>query len=166
MGIELPQLFGWVISVVNFAIMFALFRLVVILPMEEAVRLREQRVTLKLKEIDDLARDAKAKLAEYEGRFGDVESVLADIGAASSLTLAQAKTKHEEKAAAQERYLLERAKAEAEAIAREVEGEIRQQMASGAVAKAEAILIKALDAGAQNAIVAAGVKKVGELRAT
>lgn len=166
LGMSGAQIFDWLVSVVNFVIMFSLFRLVVIIPMEQAVRLREQRVRLRLEEIEQIAAEAKAKQAEFETKFGDVDSILGDIKAASDRTLAQTKAKIEEKAAAEERYHLEKAKAEAAALRREVEQEIRSRVAGRAVTRAEAILGTALDAGAQNAIVMASVKKVGELSAT
>lgn len=163
---EPSQAFDWVVSVVNFAIMFALFRLVVIIPMEQAVRLRRQRVALRLKEIEAIASEAKAKQAEFEQKFGNVDAMLAEIKTNSERSTAQARAKIEEKAEAEERYLLDKARAEAESLRREVENEIRSRIAGEAVARAERILGSALDAGAQNAIVSAGVKKVGELSAT
>lgn len=163
---ESSQLVGWLVSLVNFAIMFALFRLVVILPMEEAGRLRKQRVALRLKEIEDVASQAKTKLAEFQEKFGGVEAVLAGMASAAERTVAQAKAKLEEKASAQESYVLERAKAEAKALGHEVEQEIRSRIAGQAVIRAQELLAEVLDAKAQNALLAADVKKVGELRAT
>jgi F0F1-type ATP synthase membrane subunit b/b' len=163
---SLPQIFDWLVSLVNFALVFAVFRLVVILPMEQAVRLREQRVRLRLQEIDDIAKEAIAKQELFEAKFGDVDQVLAEIKANSERSLAQARAKAEEQAAAEERYLIQKAEAEAAALRREVETEIRSRIAKLAVARAEALLNSGLDAGAQNAIVQAGVKKVGELHAS
>lgn len=160
------QLFDWVISVINFAIMFSLFRLVVIIPMEQAVKLRRQRVALRLKEIDQIAAEALARQEEFEAKFSDVETVLVDIKTASERNLAQAKVKIAEKADAEARYLLEKASVESKSLRRDAEAEVRSRIAAQAVSRAEAILNEALDAGAQNAIVAAGVKKVGELSAT
>lgn len=166
LGMQAPQIFDWLVSVVNFAVMFVGFKVIVIDPMGQAVRLREQRVRLRLQEIDRIATEAKAKQEEYEGRFGNVEEMLAEIKATSERTLAQAKTKVEEKAESEERYLLEKAEAEAVSLRREVELEIRSRIAKQAIARAETILSGALDASAQNAIFSAGVKKVGELSAT
>lgn len=165
-SMETAQIFDWLVSLVNFTIMFILFRLVVIIPMEQAVRLREQRVRLRLTEIDAIKTEAEAKQAEFETKFGNVEATLAEIKANAERSLAQAKTKLEERTETEERYVLDKAKAEAESLRREVENEIRSRIASEAVARAEKILGGALDAGSQNAIVSAGVKKVGELSAT
>ncbi len=166
MSISIAQWFDWAVSVVNFSIMFFLFRLVVIVPMEQAVRLREQRVVLRLKEIEDIRVEAEAKKEIFQAKFGDVEAALADIKTSSERSLSLAKLKIDEKAASEERYVLEKAKVEAESMAREVEVEIRTKVASLAVERAEALLISALDAKAQNAIVAAAVKKVGVLNAS
>ena len=160
------QVFDWLVSVVNFAIMFSLFRLVVIVPMEQAVRLRRQRVSLRLKEIEAIRVEAEAKQAEFQEKFGNVEAMLSEIKVNADRSLAQARGKIEEKAEAEERYVLDKARAEAESLRREVENEIRARVAAEAVARAERILTSSLDAGAQNAIVTAGVKKVGELSAT
>ena len=160
------QVFDWLVSVVNFAIMFSLFRLVVIIPMEQAVRLRRQRVSLRLKEIEAIRVEAEAKQAEFQEKFGNVEAMLSEIKVNADRSLVQAKGKIEEKAEAEERYVLDKARAEAESLRREVENEIRARIAAEAVAMAERILTSSLDAGAQNAIVTAGVKKVGELSAT
>lgn len=166
MSMEFPQLFDWFVSLINFAIMFVLFRMVVIVPMEEAVRLREQRVRLRLKEIDEIASEAKAKQEDFESKFGNVDTMLNEIKVSSDRNLAQAKVKIADKAAAEERYVLDKARIEADAMRREVEAEIRSRIAKQAITRAEAILSSTLDAGAQNAIVASGVKKVGELNAT
>lgn len=166
LGMQGAQVFDWLLSVFNFTILFVLFRLVVIIPMEQAVKLREQRVRLRLEEIEQIAAEAKAKQEEFEAKFSHVEEALSEIKAASERTLAQSRAKIEEKAAAEERYLLGKADAEAASLRREVEEEIRARVASQAVAKAEALLSRALDAGAQDAVVAAGVRKVGELSAT
>jgi F0F1-type ATP synthase membrane subunit b/b' len=92
--------------------------------------------------------------------------MLSEIKSNSERLLAQAKAKADEKAEAEERYLLQKAEAEAASLRHEVEKEIRTRVAGQAVARAEALLASALDSATQNAIVSAGVKKVGELRAT
>lgn len=160
------QVFDWLVSLFNFGVMFAVFRLVCIIPVQEAVRLREQRVKLRLKEIDELARDAEAQKLDFEGKFGDVDAVLAEVKDASDRSEAQALAKVEEKAVAEEKYLLEKAQAEAESIARGVEAEIRSKVTSLAVARAEALLVENLGKGDHGKIVAASVKKVGELHAS
>jgi F-type H+-transporting ATPase subunit b len=165
-SMHLPQVFDWLVSLINFGLMFILFRMVVIVPMEQAVRLREQRVRLRLQEIEQIAAEAKARQEEFSVKFGDLDSVLAEIKDNSERSLARAKMKAEEKAGAEERYMKQKAEAEAESLRREVEAEIRARVTSQALARAEALLGSALDSAAQNAIVSAGVKKVGELRAT
>jgi F0F1-type ATP synthase membrane subunit b/b' len=166
MSMHLPQVFDWIVSLVNFGVLFILFRIVVIEPMEKAVRLREQRVKLRLQEIDRVAAEAKAKQEEFESKFSNVEAMLAEIKAASDRSLAQAKAKADEKAQADERYLLQKAEVEAASLMREVEVEIRKRIAGAAISRAEKLLVSALDSNAQNAIVSSGVKKVGELRAS
>lgn len=160
------QIFDWLVSVVNFGVMFLLFRLVVIVPMQEAVKLREQRVKLRLAEIDEIAADAKATKAEFEARFGEVDKVLADVKAASDRTLSQTKQSLAEKAESEERYILGKAKAEAESIRREAQATVRARLAADAISKAEASLKERLDSAAQNKILMASVKKMGELSAT
>jgi F0F1-type ATP synthase membrane subunit b/b' len=165
-SMHLPQVFDWLVTLINFGIMFMLFRLVVIVPMEQAVKLREQRVKLRLQEIEQIAADAKARQEEFEAKFSNVDAMLSEIKSNSERLLAQAKAKADEKAEAEERYLLQKAEAEAASLRHEVEKEIRTRVAGQAVARAEALLASALDSATQNAIVSAGVKKVGELRAT
>lgn len=160
------QVFDWIVSLANFGIMFILFRLVVILPMQEAVKLREQRVDLRLKEIDKIAADAKATKEEFETRFGDLDTVLAELKENSDRSLAQLEQRLKERADSEERYVREKAEAEAEAVRREAEAKVRSQVAAGAVARAEALLADALDASSQNKILAASIKKMGELSAS
>jgi F0F1-type ATP synthase membrane subunit b/b' len=159
------QVFDWLVSLANFGIMFILFRLVVIIPMQEAVKLREQRVALRLKEIDEIAEEAEQTKATFEERFGQVETVLAEVKQTSERSLSQAKQRLEERASAEERLVLEKARAEAAALRREVEATVRSRVASKAVAKAESFLASALDASAQNKIMSASVSKMGELSA-
>ena len=162
----MPQVFDWLVSLVNFGIMFLLFRLVVILPMQEAVKLREQRVALRLKEIEQIAKDAEATKADFEARFGEVDKVLAEVKETSARSLAQVKSRLEERALAEERYVLDKARAEAVSIRREADCKVRSQVAGAAVARAEALLAEALDASTQNKVLAAGVGKIGELGAS
>lgn len=166
LGMGGTEVFNWLVSLINFGIMFVLFRLVVILPMQETVKLREQRVALRLKEIAKISEDALATKETFQARFGEVDSVLAEVKETSERSLAQVKQRLEEKAEAEERYILEKAKAEAEAIKREAEAKIRSQVAQKAVERAEALLNFALDANSQNKILAASVKKMGELSAS
>jgi len=160
------QVFDWLVSLANFGIMFILFRLVVIIPMQEAVKLREQRVSLRLKEIEQIADEAEETKAKFQKRFGEVESVLAEIKENSQRSLSQAEQRLEEKAASEERYILEKAEAEAAALKREAEERVRSQVAARAVEKAESFLKSSLDASAQNKILTASVKKMGDLRAS
>jgi F0F1-type ATP synthase membrane subunit b/b' len=158
-----PQVFDWVVSLANFGIMFLLFRLVVIIPMQEAVKLREQRVALRLKEIEQMAQDAEATRAEFEVRFGEVDKVLAEVKKTSERSLAQVQQRLQERAEAEERYVLDKAKAEAVSLKRDAENKVRAQVASSAVARAEALLIEALDSSAQNKVLTASVQRMGEL---
>jgi F-type H+-transporting ATPase subunit b len=160
------QVFDWLVSLANFGIMFVLFRLVVIIPMQDAVKLREQRVALKLKEIDQIAKDAEETKASFQEKFGKVDEMVAEVKASSERSLAQAKQKLEERAAAEERYIREKAEAEAQSIRREAEAQVRSRLAAGAVARAEALLKDALDASAHNQILSAGVKEIGGLSAS
>lgn len=160
------QVFDWLVSLANFGIMFILFRLVVIIPMQEAVKLREQRVALRLKEIDQIAKEAEETKASFQEKFGRVDEMVAEVKATSERSLAQAKQKLEERAVAEERYVREKAEAEAKSIKREAEARVRSRVAEGAVARAEALLKEALDSSAQNKILSAAVKEIGELHAS
>ena len=166
LGMTGAQVFDWLVSIANFGIMFILFRLVVIIPMQEAVKLREQRVALRLKDIEKISKDAKETKETFQARFGQVDTVIAEVKEASDRSLAQAKQRLEERAEAEERYILEKAKAEADALKREAEVRVRSQVADKAVARAEVLLNFALDAGSQNKILTASVKKMGELSAS
>lgn len=160
------QVFDWAVTAVNFGVMFMLFRLVVIVPMQEAVKLRGQRVRLRMKEIAGMAEEAQAKQASFEEKFGNLEQVVADVKENAERSQAQARAKIEAKAEAEERYLLEKAKAEAEALIRETQDQIRSEVTSRAVARAEEILNDVLDASAQNKIVSTSIERVGELSAS
>ena len=160
------QVFDWLVNIANFAVMFFLFRLVVIIPMMEAVKLRGQRVALRLKEIEEISKDAEETKATFQERFGAVGTVLAEIKDNSDRSLSQVKQRLEEKAASEERYILEKAKAEAEATKRNAEAKVRSQVAAKAVARAESLLDKALDSSAQNKVLAASVKQIGGLSAS
>lgn len=160
------QVFDWLISIVNFGIMFILFRLVVIIPMQSAVKLREQRVSLRLKEIEQIAKEAEETKASFEARFGEVEQVLAEIKVSSDRSLALVKQKLEDRAVAEEKYILEKAIAEAQSTKRDAEVKARSKVAARAVAQAESLLNSALDSSAQDKILAASVKQVGGLSAS
>jgi F0F1-type ATP synthase membrane subunit b/b' len=160
------QVFDWIVSLANFGIMFILFRLVVIIPMQDAVKLREQRVALRLKEIDQIAKEAEETKVSFQEKFGKVDGVVAEVKSSSERSLAQAKVKMEERAAAEERYIRDKADAESKSIKREAEAQVRTRLAEGAVARAQAFLKDALDSSAQDKILSAGVKEIGELNAS
>ena len=160
------QVFDWLVSLANFGIMFVLFRLVVIIPMQDAVKLREQRVALRLKEIDQIAKDAETTKADFQEKFGKVDEMIAEVKATSERSLAQAKQNLEERAVAEERYIREKAEAEAKSLKREAEAKVRSKLAGGAVARAESLLRDALDSNAQNKILSAAIKEIGELHAS
>lgn len=160
------QVFDWAVTFINFGVMYILFRLVVILPMQEAVRLRGERVRMRLKEIAELKTEAEAKKAAFEEKFKNLDQVVAEVKENAERSQAQARAKIEEKAEAEERFLVEKAKIEAEALIRETEDEIRSQIASLAVQRAEEILNDVLDATAQNKIVSTAIERVGELNAS
>ena len=166
LGMNGAQIFDWLVSLGNFAVLFFLFRLVVILPMQEAVKLREQRVALRLKEIEQTAKEAEETKKTFEARFGDLDKVLVEIKESSERSLTQVKQRLEERAVSEERYVLEKAEAEAEAVNREAESTVRGKVAAGAVARAEALLSEALDASTQNKILSSSIKKMGELSAS
>lgn len=160
------QVFDLLINLVNFGVMFILFRLVVILPMQDAVKLRGQRVALRLKEIDGIAKEAEETKASFQERFGQVDGVLAEIKETSDRSLSQTQQRLEEKASSEERYILEKAKAEAEAAKRDAEAKVRSKVAGAAVAKAEALLKKSLDDSVQDKVLAFSTKQVGGLNAS
>ena len=70
------------------------------------------------------------------------------------------------RAAAEERYIREKAEAEAKSLKREAEANVRSKLASGAVTRAEALLRDALDSNAQNKILSATIKEIGDLHAS
>lgn len=160
------QVFNWVVSLANFGIMFILFRLVVIIPMQEAVKLREQRVALRLKEIEEIEREAQETKAQFETRFSEVDTVIAEVKATADRSLAQVKLRLQEKAAAEERYVLEKAQAEAISLRHDTQVKVRSRVASDAVSRAERMLESALDSSAQDKILTASIQRVGELSAT
>ena len=160
------QVFNWAVSLANFGIMFILFRLVVIIPMQEAVRLREQRVALRLKEIDEIEREAQETKSRFETRFSEVASVIAEVKATADRSLAQVKQRLDEKALAEERYILAKADAEAVSLRHEAQVKVRSIVAGDAVARAERLLETALDSSYQDRILAASVQRMGELSAT
>lgn len=160
------QVFNWLVSLANFGIMFLLFRLVVIIPMQEAVRLREQRVALRLKEIEEIEREALETKAQFETRFSEVDTVISEVKATADRSLAQVKQRLQEKAAAEERYVLEKAQAEAVSLRHDTQVKVRSRVAGDAVSRAERMLESALDSSAQDKILTASIQRVGVLSAT
>ncbi len=163
MTITGQQMFDFIITLINFSIMFMLFRIVVIIPMQDAVRLREQRVKLRLKEIEELAESAKSRRDEFKERFGNLDGALEEIRVVSGRSIEQVQAKLAEQTAQEEQFLLRKAKAEADALRREVEQEIRAEIAAVAVKKAEAALASRMGAKEHADVLSASIKKVGGL---
>ena len=61
---------------------------------------------------------------------------------------------------------IDKAEAEAKSLKREAEAMVRSRLAGGAVVRAEALLRDALDSNAQNKILSASIKEIGELNAS
>ena len=165
-GFAPDQIFAWGVSVVNFAIMFVLFRLVVIEPMFEAVELREKKVRNRLAEIDDILKEVSAMQVKYEVQMENLDEELAKVRESAASTVKRTVTRIEEKAEAEATYVLEKADREANSMQREVEAELRERITAGAIARARTLLEKAIDKKTQGLTMEHVVDKVGELSAT
>ncbi len=160
------QMFDFIITLINFTIMFMIFRLVVIIPMQEAVRLREQRVKLRLSEIEELAESARERKEEFEVRFGDFDSTVQGIREGSERLVSQASARIAEQAEQEEKFLLAKAQAEADALRREAEKEIRTHIVTLAIARAEEMISDGASTSVHNDVISASIEKVGGLRAS
>ncbi len=166
MGITPDQVFNLVVSLINFTVMFILFKLVVIEPMFEAVELREKRVRDRLAEIDKIMADANEMQAKYEAQMEELDQALEEIQRSAKNTVKRNKTRIEEKAEADAHHVVDKAKRDSQGLRREVEAEIRSTIASGAVTRARQVLQDALDKKTQGKTMEYLVEKVGGLSAS
>lgn len=155
----------WVTDCINFVLMYVMFRLVVVVPMQEAVQLREQRVKERLTEVDGVLEEARALRRKYEQQMQGLDQELTQVKQAADNTIERTATRIAAQAASEAEYIIERAGHEVNMLRQRAEHEVRQRLASEALARARRLLREHLDAAASRKIVAHAVSRVGELHA-
>lgn len=166
MSITPSMVFDLAVSVLNFGIMFILFRLVVIEPMFEAVALREKRVVDQLAEVDEIMTEAEELQSRYQARMNTLEDELAEIQSLQNNTLERSKNRILDKTETEVAHIIEKAELEAENIMRQMRAEMSQRVAGDAVAKARELLEKTINKKTQDKILYRAVDQVGELHAS
>lgn len=160
------QIFNFVVSVVNFFIMFILFRLVVIEPMQEAVVVREARAKEQIAEAEAILEEARRLHEKHTTELANLDQELARVKEAGESLATRSVKKIEEQAEREATHIVSRAHLEADALRRRTEHALRQRMATEALARARRMLAEHVDSKAQQQIVEHVVGKVGELSAT
>lgn len=166
MSVTPSMLFDFGVSLVNFFIMYQLFRIVVVEAMVTEVKRREKVVSDKLVEIDEARAEAQAMQEKYEQRMAKLDDELAEIQASAQNTIRRSKSKIEEQAEREASYILDKANRESDHMEYLLRKELQEKVAREAVAKARDLLAEAADKKTQDKFLTFAVDKVGELSAS
>jgi F0F1-type ATP synthase membrane subunit b/b' len=143
--------FGFFISIINFGVMFVLFYYVVIGPMEDAVALRQRRVTTRLDEIRQTLTEAQKIESETQAQFAQLEAEKADMRASTEREIARVRASISEQAARDAEHLVAKTRRETERTRQEALALLNRKLADKTMARTQELLAGALDAPAQEA---------------
>lgn len=159
--------FGFIISLLNFLLMFFLFYQVVILPMEQAVQRRRRRVDERLAEIRKTLADAQRLEAEVKGQMTGLEAEKQEMRESAAKEVARVQARFTSDAERDALHLVEKTRREAEKNRQEVLASLNRELADKAMAQTQEMLARAFDQSARESSAQATVSRlVGVNRAS
>lgn len=155
--------FGWVVSIINFAIVFVLFKAIVIDPMKKAVREREENTRKRLEEAEALLQDAIKHKKQYEELLGKTEAEKATIVEHAREEAVRIREGRQREAERDSKFAVEKAQQEADLMRRQAGAELSLLAADRSVTRARRLLEENLDADSKQSILKSFVDRVGKL---
>ena len=138
-------LFGWVISSLNFMLLAILFNKIVIESMAVAVRVRGERVTNRLKEIDGILSEAKSTEETYAAQMARFAAEEAEMRATSEREIGRVVERIRSAAEADAKHIVDKARREGEKQRVEALAALQRQLVAQAISQVEGSLRKNID---------------------
>lgn len=152
--------FSFFVSIINFGVMFFLFYHVVILPMEDAVAVRQKRVQARLEEIRKILSEAEKLKSEVEAQVSRLDLDKDEMREATTREIERVRQQLSSKAARDAEHMVAKAGREAEKNRIDTLAEINRQLTARALGKVEGLLVGVLDGQAQQGSVELVLGKV------
>ncbi len=157
------NIFSWIISLINFVILFYLFNGIVIKPMIAVSKEREEKADKALKEAESLYQDALKHKADYEKLLGTLPSEKEQIARHAQDEAARIKEYFAEEAVKEAAFVKQKAASESDIMRRQATLELQDMASEQSVARAKELLEQHLASGDKNAILAHFVERVGAI---
>ncbi|MEW6277308.1 MAG: ATP synthase F0 subunit B [Candidatus Eremiobacterota bacterium] len=158
--------FTWVVSLINFSIVYVLFKSIVIDPMKKAVAEREANTRKRLDEAESLLQDALKHKQQYETLLVNLDARTKEIVDHAREASEDIRKGRDQEADRDARFLLEKARHEADLMRRQVSIELKLLAAERSVDRARVLLDQHLDADNRKSILQSFVERVGLLNAS
>lgn len=155
------NIFSWIITIINFVILFVLFNGIVIKPMIKAAKERELKADHQLKEAESLYQDALKHKAEYEKLLTSLPAEKEQIGKHAEEEAARIKEYFAEEAVKEANFVREKAGSESDIMRRAATLELQDMASEQSVARARKLLEEHLGAGDKKSILDHFVERVG-----
>lgn len=160
------NIFSWIVTLINFVILYVLFNGIVIKPMILAAKEREERAGKRLKEAEALYQDALKHKAEYEKLLATLPSEKEQISRHAAEEAERIKEYFKEEATREAGFVREKARSETEIMRRSATMELQDLASEQSVARARQLLLDNLGAGEKKSILANFVERVGSVHAS
>lgn len=153
--------FAFFMALINFIIMFYLFYLIVIVPMEDAVKVRQKRVQVRLDEIRGTLASAQGLEEEVATQFGRLEDDKREMAEAAQREIERVSARIQEQAERDAEHLVAKTRREADKNRQETLAALNRQLAGQAMEEVQRMLQRAFDSQAQEASASTVLGKVG-----
>ena len=154
--------FGFFVSILNFGLMFTLFYQVVVLPMERAVALRQQKVTSRLEEIRVTLSTAQKLEDEVKTKFSKLDAEKEEMRQAAEHENARIQKHLESEAERDALHLVGKTERELEKNRLETLAALNRQLTDRAMERSETLLTQAFDSQAKQASASLVLGKVAQ----
>lgn len=158
------NIFSWIITLINFAILYVLFDIILIKPMIQAAKDRETRAKNNLDEAESLYQDAVKHKAEYEKLLTGLAAEKEQIARHAQEEAERIKEYFEEEALREANWVRQRAASEADILRRQATLELQDLASEQSVVRAKQLLQSCLAEGDKKAILANFVERVGSTK--
>ncbi|MCE7872295.1 hypothetical protein DYH09_18210 [bacterium CPR1] len=160
------NLFSWIVTLINFGILYFLFNAILIQPMIQAAKEREERARSKIDEAESLYQDALKLKAEYEKLLSSLPTEKEQIARHAEEEGGRIKEYYQEEAVREANWVRQRSGSEAEILRRQATIELQDLASEQSVARARKLLQDCLADGDRRAILANFVERVGTTHAS
>lgn len=136
--------FEFAVGLVNFVLLLFLLKPILIDPLRNVAREREEKARINMQKAEEILAQAKANLEKYQTLQANIAEETAKIAAKAEADCEVCRKETAEKCTREVQAVLDRAHGDAEASRAAAVAEIRHSLANETVKQAEAIIKKGL----------------------